>query len=248
MHAARLSQDVINQAVMHLLAYREATDPERYRATVIAQWCGSHPDNQRAWQRVDDINARLQPLRGQPVTALAQSLDAPGVSRRDLLRGGGALVLVLLTPPAEYLPEGEEAKTFASMNAPPGYNLNAMVEIGKEVQAHFLPLVDADPASNAAGWQWTAGSGADASPYFRVFNPITQGQKFDQTGAYVRKWCPELNKLPNKYLHAPWEAGRDVLKKAGIELGKTYPRPIIEHKQGRQRALDAWETLKGKQD
>ena len=109
-------------------------------------------------------------------------------------------------------------------------------------------LVDADPASNAAGWQWTAGSGADASPYFRVFNPITQGQKFDQTGAYVRKWCPELNKLPNKYLHAPWEAGRDVLKKAGIELGKTYPRPIIEHKQGRQRALDAWETLKGKQD
>lgn len=94
MHTARLSQDVINQAVMHLLAYREATDPERYRATVIAQWCGSHPDNQRAWQRIDDISARLQPLSGQPVTALAQSLDAPGVSRRDLLRGGGALVLV----------------------------------------------------------------------------------------------------------------------------------------------------------
>ncbi|WP_321350462.1 FecR domain-containing protein [Halopseudomonas oceani] len=94
MRTTLLSQDVINQAVMHLLAYREATDPERYRATVIAQWCRSHPDNQRAWQRVDDINARLQPLRGQPVKALAQSLDAPGLSRRDLLRGGGALMLV----------------------------------------------------------------------------------------------------------------------------------------------------------
>ena len=109
-------------------------------------------------------------------------------------------------------------------------------------------LVDADPASNAAGWQWTAGSGADASPYFRVFNPITQGQKFDKTGEYVRKWCPELAKLPQKHLHAPWEAGKDVLKKAGIELGATYPKPIIEHKAGRQRALDAWESLKEKQD
>lgn len=109
-------------------------------------------------------------------------------------------------------------------------------------------LVDADPASNAAGWQWTAGSGADASPYFRIFNPITQGQKFDESGDYVRKWCPELSKLPDKYLHAPWQAKPDVLKKAGVKLGETYPQPIIEHAEGRQRALSAWEELKEKQD
>lgn len=109
-------------------------------------------------------------------------------------------------------------------------------------------LVDADPASNAAGWQWTAGSGADASPYFRVFNPITQGQKFDETGDYVRKWCPELAKLPLKHLHAPWQAKSDVLKKAGVKLGETYPEPIVEHTEGRQRALDAWEKLKEKQN
>ncbi|MEQ9317276.1 MAG: deoxyribodipyrimidine photo-lyase [Henriciella sp.] len=109
-------------------------------------------------------------------------------------------------------------------------------------------LVDADPASNAAGWQWTAGSGADASPYFRVFNPITQGQKFDETGDYVRKWCPELAKIPDKYLHEPWAAPSDVLKKAGVKLGETYPKPIIDHSEGRQRALDAWEKLKEKQD
>nr|WP_324612787.1 deoxyribodipyrimidine photo-lyase [Henriciella litoralis] len=109
-------------------------------------------------------------------------------------------------------------------------------------------LVDADPASNAAGWQWTAGSGADASPYFRIFNPITQGQKFDETGKYVRKWCPELKDLPGKYLHAPWEAPSDVLEKAGVKLGDTYPKPIIKHAEGRQKALDAWDTLKEKQD
>jgi len=105
-------------------------------------------------------------------------------------------------------------------------------------------LVDADPAANAAGWQWVAGSGADAAPYFRVFNPITQGSKFDASGAYVRRWCPELKGLPDKYLHSPWEAPEDVLKKAGITLGETYPRPMIEHTAGRQRALDAYDTLK----
>jgi deoxyribodipyrimidine photo-lyase len=109
-------------------------------------------------------------------------------------------------------------------------------------------LVDADPASNAAGWQWTAGSGADASPYFRVFNPITQGQKFDATGGYVRRWCPELADLPDRHLHAPWEASEDVLRTAGITLGATYPEPVIGHKEGRQRALDAWNNLKEKQD
>lgn len=109
-------------------------------------------------------------------------------------------------------------------------------------------LVDADAASNSASWQWTAGSGADAAPYFRVFNPISQGEKFDETGDYVRKWCPELSRLPGKYLYAPWKADPVTLAKAGIRLGHTYPAPIIEHTAGRQRALDAYATLKRRRD
>ena len=109
-------------------------------------------------------------------------------------------------------------------------------------------LVDADPANNAASWQWTAGSGADAAPYFRVFNPISQGSKFDETGAYVRRFCPELKDLPDKYLHAPWEASEEILNKSGIQLGKTYPKPIVDHSGARQRALDAYDTLKEKRD
>lgn len=109
-------------------------------------------------------------------------------------------------------------------------------------------LVDADPANNAASWQWTAGSGADAAPYFRVFNPISQGSKFDETGDYVRRFCPELKDLPDKYLHAPWEASEEILNKSGIQLGKTYPKPIVDHSGARQRALDAYDTLKEKRD
>ena len=109
-------------------------------------------------------------------------------------------------------------------------------------------LVDADPASNAASWQWTAGSGADAAPYFRVFNPITQGPKFDESGDYVRKYCPELAKLPIKYIHRPWEAPAIELAKAGVEIGKTYPAPIVEHKKGRERALAAYAVLKKAKD
>jgi deoxyribodipyrimidine photo-lyase len=109
-------------------------------------------------------------------------------------------------------------------------------------------LVDSDPASNGASWQWTAGSGADAAPYFRVFNPITQGEKFDETGDYVRTWCPELADLPRKYLYKPWEADAATLHKAKVKLGETYPHPIVEHKDGRQRALDAYDTLKQKRD
>lgn len=105
-------------------------------------------------------------------------------------------------------------------------------------------LVDADPASNAASWQWVAGSGADAAPYFRVFNPITQGEKFDETGDYVRRWRPELAKLPTKNLFSPWTAPKAVLESAGITLGETYPLPIVDHKSGRERALDAYNTLK----
>ncbi|KCZ87761.1 cryptochrome/photolyase family protein [Hyphomonas jannaschiana] len=105
-------------------------------------------------------------------------------------------------------------------------------------------LVDADPASNPASWQWTAGSGADATPYFRVFNPITQGQKFDADGAYVRRWCPELAKLPDKVLHEPWAADDATLNRAGVKLGTDYPHPLVAHKAGRERALEAYETLK----
>jgi deoxyribodipyrimidine photo-lyase len=108
-------------------------------------------------------------------------------------------------------------------------------------------LVDADPASNPASWQWTAGSGADAAPYFRVFNPITQGQKFDETGDYVRRWCPELSGLDLKYLHAPFEADAGTLARAGVELGRTYPHPIIDHSTGRERALAAYKSLRERQ-
>jgi deoxyribodipyrimidine photo-lyase len=105
-------------------------------------------------------------------------------------------------------------------------------------------LVDADLASNSLGWQWAGGCGADAAPYFRVFNPITQGEKFDPEGEYIRKYVPELSKLEVPYIHQPWEAPASVLEAAGIELGRNYPEPIIEHKEGRQRALDALEQFK----
>lgn len=105
-------------------------------------------------------------------------------------------------------------------------------------------LVDADVANNPASWQWVAGSGADAAPYFRIFNPMTQGEKFDPEGDYVREWVPELKKLPNKHLHQPWEASKDELSRAGISLGDSYPKPIVDHKAARQAALDAYEQTK----
>ncbi|TVP78774.1 MAG: deoxyribodipyrimidine photo-lyase [Puniceicoccaceae bacterium] len=105
-------------------------------------------------------------------------------------------------------------------------------------------LVDADLASNSLGWQWSGGCGADAAPYFRIFNPITQGEKFDPEGDYVRQWVPELKKLSNKYIHQPWEAPSGTLQAAGIRLGEDYPKPIIDHKAGRARALAAFEALK----
>ncbi len=106
-------------------------------------------------------------------------------------------------------------------------------------------LVDADLASNAASWQWVAGSGADAAPYFRVFNPSLQGAKFDPAGAYVRKWVPELAHLPDDVLHRPWDAGDVVLRAAGVTLGKTYPKPIVDHGAARDRALAAFKALRG---
>ena len=101
-------------------------------------------------------------------------------------------------------------------------------------------LVDADPGSNPASWQWVAGSGADAAPYFRVFNPMLQGVKFDPDGIYVSRWVPELSKLSPKFIHSPWEATPMELAAAGVVLGKTYPEPIIDHKIGRERALAAY--------
>lgn len=105
-------------------------------------------------------------------------------------------------------------------------------------------LLDADLANNAASWQWVAGSGADASPYFRIFNPVTQGERYDADGAYVRAWVPELAKLPNDVLHKPWEADSVTLKAAGVELGRTYPRPLVDHAAARARALEAFASLK----
>lgn len=107
-------------------------------------------------------------------------------------------------------------------------------------------LVDADIANNAAGWQWVAGSGADASPYFRIFNPMTQGENFDPKGKYVRKWVPEIARLPDSLIHRPFDAPREILQSWGITLGQTYPHPIIEHATGRQRALDALASLKNR--
>ncbi|MGQ0673919.1 MAG: cryptochrome/photolyase family protein [Hyphomicrobium sp.] len=105
-------------------------------------------------------------------------------------------------------------------------------------------LVDADLANNAASWQWVAGSGADAAPYFRIFNPITQGEKFDPEGAYVRRFVPELKRLASEHIHAPWLAPASALSKAGIVLGKTYPLPIVDHAVARERALEGYKSLK----
>jgi deoxyribodipyrimidine photo-lyase len=105
-------------------------------------------------------------------------------------------------------------------------------------------LVDADLASNVQNWQWVAGSGADASPFFRIFNPTTQGQKFDPAGRYVRKWCPELQRMPDKWIHAPWTAPAEILRGAGVRLGHDYPRPMIDHAEARDRAMVALKSLK----
>ena len=105
-------------------------------------------------------------------------------------------------------------------------------------------LVDADLAANCASWQWVAGSGADAAPFFRIFNPILQGEKFDKDGNYVRKYCPELSKLPNKYLHQPWEAPEAILNESEIVLGKDYPIPIVDLKESRKDALIKYNIMR----
>jgi deoxyribodipyrimidine photo-lyase len=111
--------------------------------------------------------------------------------------------------------------------------------------AWFLDtLVDADLANNSASWQWIAGCGADAAPYFRIFNPVLQGEKFDAHGDYVRRWVSELSALPAPDIHAPWQAPERALAQANIKLGKTYPLPIVDHAKARARALAAFATIR----
>jgi len=107
-------------------------------------------------------------------------------------------------------------------------------------------LVDADLANNTMGWQWVAGCGADAAPYFRIFNPVIQGEKFDPRGDYVRHWVPELARLPAAWIHQPWKAPAPVLAEAGIVLGTTYPAPIVIHEAARARALAALASMRGR--
>ena len=105
-------------------------------------------------------------------------------------------------------------------------------------------LVDADLANNSVSWQWVAGSGADAAPYFRIFNPVLQGEKFDPKGDYVRGFCPELAKLPDSLIHKPWKGELDLLARCEVKLGVNYPRPMVAHAQARERALAAFEHIK----
>jgi deoxyribodipyrimidine photo-lyase len=103
-------------------------------------------------------------------------------------------------------------------------------------------LVDGDPAANNGGWQWTAGTGTDAAPYFRVFNPILQSMKFDPNGDYIRCFVPELVNVPNEFIHHPWEMPADLQKRAGCVIGKDYPEPIVDHQLARERVLVAYKA------
>lgn len=105
-------------------------------------------------------------------------------------------------------------------------------------------LIDGDPASNNGGWQWTAGTGTDAAPYFRIFNPITQSKKFDPTGSYIRRWLNELEHIPDKYIHVPWQMPPEVQKMSGVRIGMDYPAPLVDHQMARDRTLAAYQAAK----
>lgn len=104
-------------------------------------------------------------------------------------------------------------------------------------------LIDGDPAANNGGWQWAAGTGTDAAPYFRIFNPVAQGKKHDPQGDYVRRWLPELARVPVRYLHSPWQMPSQVQREAQCRIGEDYPEPIVQHKPARERALEAYKSL-----
>jgi deoxyribodipyrimidine photo-lyase len=106
-------------------------------------------------------------------------------------------------------------------------------------------LVDGDPASNNGGWQWTAGTGTDAAPYFRIFNPVSQSKKFDPQGDYIRRWVPELAEVPKKHIHEPWRMPEEVQAQSGCQIGEDYPAPIVDHKAARQRTLAAYKEVTG---
>ena len=115
---------------------------------------------------------------------------------------------------------------------------SSVVTVGTKVRN--IRLVDGDPAANNGGWQWSAGTGTDAAPYFRVFNPVTQGRKFDPNGDYVRRWLPALAGVPTAAIHEPWRLSAAEQRAAGCVLGRDYPFPIVDHALARQRALDAF--------
>ena len=118
---------------------------------------------------------------------------------------------------------------------------NKVVSISSFFMRH---LIDGDLAANNGGWQWAASTGCDAQPYFRIFNPFLQGEKFDSEGDYVRHYVPELKNMPAKYVHKPWTAPLSVQKQAGCIIGKDYPAPIVDHDKARARALAAFQALK----
>jgi len=105
-------------------------------------------------------------------------------------------------------------------------------------------LLDGDPAANNGGWQWTAGTGTDAAPYFRIFNPTLQSKKFDPNGYYIRRWVPELVDVPDRYIHAPWKMSLERQGKAGCVIGRHYPAPIVDHQLARERTLAAYQEAK----
>lgn len=119
-----------------------------------------------------------------------------------------------------------------------------LVDWRRGVAVFWDGLVDADLANNTLGWQWTAGCGADAAPFFRIFNPVSQGSRYDPKGTYVRQWVPELKDIPDRWIHRPWEAPVEVLAQAGVRLGEEYPLPIVDHAFARGRALEALKKTK----
>jgi deoxyribodipyrimidine photo-lyase len=105
-------------------------------------------------------------------------------------------------------------------------------------------LIDGDPAANNGGWQWTAGTGTDAAPYFRIFNPVLQGKRHDPQGAYVRRWVTELAGVPNRYIHAPWEMDAETQRASRCVIGRDYPAPIVDHRLARERTLEAYRSAR----